>query len=85
MNVSPGAVLFVTTLARFVSPGADPASRTYVVTGSPLVGGDQASVTVLPATVALRPVGAFGNAPDVAATSFEGRPVPMEFRPRTLR
>jgi hypothetical protein len=62
------AALPVRTFARFAEPLDDPASMTYDVTGSPEPDPDQMSVTELPATDAVRLLGAPGTAS--AATAW---------------
>ena len=59
------AVLLVTTFARFAAPDVDPASITYVVTGSPEAGAVQVRVTVLP----LAPEVRFSGAPGAVAAA----------------
>ena len=53
-------VLPVEKLARFARPGAEPASITYAVVGSPPLGAVHVSVTELPDEVATRLLGTPG-------------------------
>ncbi len=71
-------------------PGADPARSTYVVAGQP-VDAVQLNVTMLPASCAVRPVGASGwvehGAPPagtVASTTFDGGLSPNSLIPVTV-
>jgi hypothetical protein len=59
--VSVGAVEPVSLLARSVRPLADPASTTYEVGASPVVGAVHESTTVLPETEAVSEPGAPGT------------------------
>ncbi len=84
MAVNVVAVLPVEFFPRSESPGADPASSTYAVGRGPDAGAAHDSVSDVPFTVAVNPVGLLGTR-TATAIWFDGALVPALFCAATWR